>query len=661
MRTATVAILTLLATAACLCSEFTRNLPDDEILKQITPEKFKNVDALIILKEQALNIQYSTIYYRNVPLYGPTTTRVRIIIAKLLNEEAVNRYGSFEYTYREFFGNEIPNGFKVVARVKKPDGSIWVLPEKEVRNIVATEDADGSPLTRKVLFKIPNLAPGDVVQIEQAFTEAFSRSSSGIFFYNDRDPIMFSNLSITLPADDDARYYSFTEDRVGKPTVSQISKSYGSGETYFWSVKNLNAIPRESYSRTFADQSLMTAFIVDDREKSGMRAVTDWNRLGRKFYERYVDKDDVKESRLKELGIPVSRDPVSIEAADSLYTLLRKSFTLETPNSLYPRSSDLDAVFKRKKGDASDIAYIMYRILRRWKQDASVVWIRDKRDGIYEVQVPTTSWFDRIGVLLTVAGEERLYDFDRCVPTQYEAPSFLRTAKVVVVSDRGAMHKQFNIPSPAANRYAMEKHWITFDEGMQMRDSMIYACRGSFAESYREKFYAMDQEDIHKEIKALAASHCFSEPDLVDHNEFIDEPEVRFSLAGPSRSAPEQIESFLTFKLQNHILQSFYERIYSASRHNDVMLPETFNLTMEWEIAIPAGYDVHSMVEAASYIASRRISGSVNSAREGNIVTIKAVVKFGEAFIPFANYGEMIKLLQKVSQAIEKEIVLRKL
>ena len=58
-----------------------------------------------------------------------------------------------------------------------------------------------------------------------------------MFYYNDRDFVLYSNLYITLPAKIEAQYINFTDERIGKPKIEQISDSFGAGETYFWGLK----------------------------------------------------------------------------------------------------------------------------------------------------------------------------------------------------------------------------------------------------------------------------------------------------------------------------------------------------------------------------------------------------------------------------------------
>ena len=167
-----ICFLALMVIAATgYCDDFLRNLPDEGLRQLLTPERFKGQDAVIILKEQSLNIERAEYEYRGTTLKGPHISHTNVILVKLFNEAAVSRYGTLIYNYRESLGDDIPNLFEARARVLKEDGSIHVMGEDGTRIVVAREDGHGRPLARKAIVKVPDLATGDVLQLEYTFTE----------------------------------------------------------------------------------------------------------------------------------------------------------------------------------------------------------------------------------------------------------------------------------------------------------------------------------------------------------------------------------------------------------------------------------------------------------------------------------------------------------
>ena len=341
-------ILFLLLLTSSFAQEFLREFPSEKLTDQITLEKSPTSDAVIIIKEQSLNMTNNQGNFSR----GPVEETSKILIVKLLTEAGVSRYGSFEYEYYEPFGNDIPCGFIVKARVKKPDGKVEVLDEKEIKKIVSLRWHDGTPMQRKVMFNIPNLAVGDIVQIEYQLVEAYSKEYGGTFFYNDKDYVIISNVYLTLPSDDEFSVSSFPEEKIGEPVIRQMSKNYGAGKTYFWSVKNLNSIPDEPYSFPFEDQSYMTAFTVHfDWTFSDM--AKDWKGLGKYLFERVIDKGSVSRSEIENLSLPREISSINFDKTDSLYTILKRNFRVIDYNSIYPKK-DFSDLLKLKKGKVTN-------------------------------------------------------------------------------------------------------------------------------------------------------------------------------------------------------------------------------------------------------------------------------------------------------------------
>ena len=640
--------------------DFLRNLPEQSILQQITPERFKIYDAVIVLKEQAFSTRESSIDYRGLEITGPATTTTVVLIVKLLNEAGVKRYGSFEQTYEEWFGNEIPCGYAARARVLKPDGTVKVMPEGDIKRIVSRTNNEGDPLERKILFTIPDLAPGDVVQIERTLTQPLARSSGGIFFYSERDPVVFSNLAITLPAANLVHYVSFPGDRVGEPKIAQISESYGAGQTYFWSVKNVNRVPAEPYTFTFEDQSLMTAFYVDTYSPNGFRATTDWNSIATDYKKRYLNRDGISDARIQELGFNPRETSVNIETLDRLYGAIRKGISLVKNNSLYPLSGNIDSIFKKKRGDASDLAYVMLTILKQWKQTADAVWIRDRREGKYESQVPLSRWFDRLGVLVKVGDKEKLYDFDRSIPFQFDMPWFLSGIEVAVLSDKGVYHKPVSDLMGVADHFTREHHSLRLRDDLTIADTMSYEGKGAAIERFRTGCYDDDDAMLVKRIRDIGTSRCFAAVDTAWCDGLFTEAVPSMHFVGRAKEKAENVDTYLRFKLTDYSLWNLRDRIYSASRVSGVVLDEPFTIGMDWTIALPKGYDLQSGIENSSVSGPEGMNGTVTAARSGSTLRVTAEVKFPSILIPQPKYNDMISFIDKMAAAVGKDVVLKK-
>ena len=654
-----ILILFLSISTALFAQDFLRDLPKDNLIKLLTPEKFPTMDAVIVLKEQSYVTEPTTIDYAGSEITGPNTAFTKIIIAKLLTEKAVKRYGTIEFSYSEAFGKEFPNGYFARARVLKPNGDVIVMPEENVKNIITLSTSDDIPRERKVIFKIPDLAPGDVVQYEYQYSDIFEKSRSGFFFYNDRDPILYSNLYVTLPSSDEFDVFSFPESVIGKPKVQQISEGYGAGKTYFWSVRNLNPIPDEPYSSPFEENSMLTAFVI---RQSGRTFMGDWNTISKNYCENFLQKGSISNSEIEKLGFSPDRDTsnVNFQTTDSLYYSLRKHFVLAESNSLYPYTDDIDKVFDSKKGDASDMAYIFYKVLKSWKNDVHSVWIRDKRQGRYERTVPSMLWFDRIGVLVNINGTEKLYDFDRSIPDHYVTPWYLDNIEAMVLDGENSYQRKFVFPDVRSENLTEENHNLYFDQNFAIIDSMQIDSHGVFAEDLRSDYYDSETPDIKKSLEDELQKNCLSSIDAININKFLEDEDFKYSAVGKSINGVDKLDSLLALKLADKTLTEFKDKMYSIVRRNDIHFGESFKFNIHWKINFPKGYTIKE-IPSVEYLSGASSSSAVlNFSLKKASLDVSAKISFPDEFIKLSDYKLFIKFLDSISGSISKNIVLKK-
>ena len=656
-----VLILFMIVSSA-LAVDFTRNLPNENMQKALTPENFKNMDAVIILKEQSFVIQDKEIERLNIRYKGSSISKSGIIIVKLFNEMGVKRYGTFEYEYPEYFGNIFPNVFQAKVRVLKPDQTIWTMDEDEVNIEVTHTTASGEPLARKALFKIPNLATDDILQIEYSCTENFSWSNSGIFYYNDRDFILYSNLYVTLPSKWDARYISFSEKAIGPPKIQQVSKQFGSGKTYFWSVRNLNGIPDEAYSFPFSEQSLMTAFLVE-RTSPNSKEYGNWENIAENFYEAHIKKGDIDNSNIEELGFSKNQQKLrmNFNIIDSLYLSLRQNITLKKKNSIYPLANEISSVFKTGKGDASDLAYIMYKILKKWDQSVNIVWVRDKREGKFEFSVPTINWFDRLGVLVGIDGKEKLYDFDRSISNNYRDPWYLANTDVIVIQKDGYVRKTISTNSTLNENQKVECHHLKFDSLASYVDHVQVAYCGAFANQFRKNHYDREKTEIEKSISGKLRNECLSSIQHIEYNDFLNSDTVSVYADGFSAIKMDTLDSYLTLRLENYLLNDFKADFNNSNRRGHINFKFPFELRMEWAIEIPKGYTLKSELLNEIVNGPLDLKSYCQFVNKDNQLKITSRVLFPSTQIPVNYYSNIVDLLNKTSAVLNRDIIFEKI
>jgi len=654
-------LIVLFTVSSIFADEFVRNLPDSRMIQMLTPEKFPNMDAVIILKEQSFQIQQTEYHYRGITLKGPSIIKKNILIVKLLNERAVARYGNFEYSYFEYFGNEIPNDFVAHVRVLKENGKIWKMPKKSVNIQVSRELSDGTPISRKALFKIPDLAAGDVLQMEYEFIDRFSRTSSAIFYYNARDLILYSNLYITLPNKCQVKYISLPQNQIGEPTITDASKSFGSGKTYFWSVRNLKPVPDEPLSYPFEDQSLMTAFIIEKWYPTS-DYYGDWLSISRQYFDDYLSKDKIDDKYVEKLGFSKeAKDSITFETVDSLYTALRKMVALQESNSIYPLKDHIESIFKNGKGDASDMAYAMYQILHKWDVDVKGVWIRDKRDGIFEAAIPTIKWFDRLGVLVNIGGKEQLYDFDRCIPSNFSTPWFLRSVAAVVLDKKGGVIRRFNEHISAKENIVYETHTMHLDNDLNLSDSVHIAYKGSAADEFRGHMYGMEEDEINKDISKRFCNTCLQKVDSLHFNNFGDEPKVELDLRGTASSGVQVVDNYVTFKPDNEYLGEFRDKLFSTLRRSHILLNSPFLMMMNWNIDLPEGYGMKTVFNDTTIAGPGKMEAHFRFFENSQQYQISLQVAFPDQSVHVRYYPQFMKFLDSVINNIGRDIVLEKI
>lgn len=654
-----IILLLIIVSSVVLAQEgFTRPLPAKELLRQITKEKFPNSDALIIIKEQSLQISQGEYFYFGVDIPSNNSIFRKVLIVKLLNESGVKKYGNFEYKYLEPFGNEIKNGFEAKVRVLKPDGTIYNMPESEIKIIITDKDKHGDPLARKAIFNVPNLAPEDVLQIEYQGVELFSSYSSALYIYDDEDTALYSNLYITLPSQKQYVFKSFPADKVGEPKVQQLSNNYGDGETYFWSMRSVLGTPKEPFSPPLAERGMMSGYY---QIKKYVGDEGDWNSLVSRYYDKILDKGSVSGSQIQSLGFKKNEDSLTITKTDKLYTALRKYFFLEDMNFLYPKSDNIDDMFEEKKGNSTDVAFIMYKILERWGVKSKAVFIRDRREGAYHNEMPSMVWFDRIGLLVEIDGKERLYDFDRSLPTVYENPWYLNNINMPVIDEETCIHKKYSFTDKPENNISSEIHRLQITGSYELKDSLEISYSGSFAQRLREQFYGQDRNRVTEHFKAKLAGSIISTPEDIELNNFNDEKEVKVRITGSPVYKAEVIDTFLTFNLSNLVLREFRDKLLTSKRYNDISFDSPYLFNITYEVPVPEGYKLYNKPTDQEINYQPGMKFSIRCSVEEKKVLISASEAITSLLFPVTNYNDIIKHLESALKEAGKELVFVKI
>ncbi len=649
-----LALCVACSTALSQNGTFLLGIPSIHETNTLTSSMFEGADAVILCKQQGYTEgPHSSFDGFTLRLTNEVAITSQLMMVKLFNETAVNRFGSFEYEYPETRGRGPKHVLTVRARVVKPDSTVWVLPDSAISIVTGATNGDGDALTKKVLFKIPNLAPGDIVQIEYSHLAPFSFHRRVMFWYHDRYPILQSNVLVTMPRTEKVDFMSFPSKVVGEGQLVEHTKEIARS----WSVRNLAAIPPEVFSRPFDEVSYLTAMVNHTDEDDGDA----WRPLAKQYWKYYINDGSVPKSFMRELGLDPSLSAPTTEDVDRAYTAIRKYFRLSASNENVPDNDGVDRLIEDKEGDASDLAFILLKILERWDVHALPVLIRDRREGAFEPTVATTAWFDRMGVFVSLPGGSNIYDFDRSIPTRYEYPWFLNGIRVVGIADTGAVHFAVHPPSNVHKHISEERHRLEFSGGGRLNDSLEYTLRGALAQHLRKELYPLKGQALFDKIRTLAMAHSLKEADTVSLNNFLDDPSIRLGAAGRSQAETTTIDSFLIVHPKNHLLRTLRLLFPSTERKQDIFLDEPFIYTITWDISVPHGY---IPAELPAPVDIHELRGLVTQVtyfiREG-VVTAKADVLIDAAQIKTQEYKAWLAFLDDSMKAMEREIVFKRM
>lgn len=677
-----VCLLSLLLGGSVFAQKFSRDLPGEDFRKSLVQERFPNQDAVIILKEQNLSFSETTAfdasYTQEIGFYdyegefqsttgggrmvkGLCTARRNVMIVKLFNEAAIKRYGSFEYSYMDM--EQEKNLFAAMVRVLKTDGKIWVMP-KDMIKIETMAEKGQKVLARKVVFKVPNLPPGDILQIEYITQNWYEVMSKIIHYYNERDLTLFANFSVTVPAKTKVSFKSFPADTVPQPTVTLASQSKNSGDTYFWSLRNVPGIPAEAFSFPFADQALMSTLMVESWGRYG-KSTVDWKGEMENYYSA-IDGKGVPDEDVEALNVKLDKFSASAPAEQmwamvgGLYSAIRRGIVLNEESGLIPESEKIHNVFKNGKGRSSDLAYIMYRILRSRDFNVRLALVRDMRQGRYPKEIPTVSWFDRLGVWVNIGGTEKLYDFTPASANVYAQPWFLSQVEVLVFDKNGYEFKAINQPLKMEENVIQESHELAIGADGQMKDTLTIRRSGMEANYFRQDNFKDSKDEMTKSYKELLAKSCLQTVDTLTFNNYNEEADVVMTAVGTVKNPAEAFENLITCKLPVYQLARYREKLFTSLRYTNINFNAPFQIQMRYNLPLPAGYSLKTQLQNRTFQGVGGMTAKLDYTVDGGKLQAVLSLNFPLPAMMKHLYPELIKYFDNILLELGRDIVLEK-
>ncbi len=633
-------------------SEFRVQVPSITATNKLTSDMFKGSNAVILLKEQEYSEgPHSRWDISQLILTDDVTIDSKRIVAKVFNDAGVHAFGSFEYEYRFSYAREEQDKFTVRARVIKPDSTVWVMPQEAVSIITGEAAGNGRPITKKAIFKLSNLAPGDIIQVEYTHLEPNSHKRKVIYFYHDRYPVLTSRVYVNMTKEEKVDYLSYPPDKI----TESKEENYRWAKRRSWSTENLEQVPDEPFSRPFADVSYLTAIVDRSTENEG----DGWRSIAKDYVRYNLAGSSIPKSFMRDIGLdPDLKNPSWVDV-EQAYTALRKYFVLETFNDRFPDTKKLDELIESKEANASDLAYMMMRLLDRWDVTCTPVFIRDRREGMYERQAASIVWFDRLGLLVTLGGAGKVYDFDRCIPTRFEFPWFLRGASVFAMYDTGAAHLTLSSSKPIREYISGEYHFVTFKD--KVRDSVVISLKGALAQKLRGNLYTVKGTELTERLSSILNRNVLRSAESPSINDFLNEREIRLTGQGISQGGMTQIDSFITLHVRGHLLRDLREKFTATVRYDNIYLEEPFVYSTHWSITAPAGYRFYHHPEPVSLEGVAGTSATISYLQPDSLsCSVQAEIIFNTDFIKATEYQKLQQFLDSAMNAVEREITFKK-
>ncbi|NQV29822.1 MAG: DUF3857 domain-containing protein [Candidatus Marinimicrobia bacterium] len=640
---------------------FIRDLPSQEMLQNLAKADYSTEDAIIILDELSYKVEPSSVVVQGVSLGGLATTRAEVEIVYMLTENAVDEYGTFEFEYYEAYSN-VPCGFEAHVRVLKPDGTIEIMPEESIQKVNALVDEDGTVLSRKILFKIPNLATGDILQKETVFTTPFTSSTGEIFYLNQNHMTMVKNLYITLPYYYEADYFMMPIGQIPEPKIEQISQKYGSGKTYFWSLRNMGNVHREPYSAPLQDRSKRIIFNVSSFGEWNKQL--DWEKRAKAFYEAYNKEYRVTNSDYEELGLKgIKQEGLPTwKSIDSVYFQIRSQFVSNPSDYIFPQYSSFESLLKRSHAGASDMAMLMYMIMKDCGEDVEFALIRDERDGQLRQDISSYMWFDRFGISVKKGLEKRLYDFERSIPHDYEFPWFLENTIVFSAGKETYSLDKYDSGNPEPLVHEIdESHKLKVDlKSESIKCETIYALSGINATEFRGLYFDNSIEEMEEYFKDRFEEAMYKDVDSLKISEFLVESDIKIVSSGTSNFDVFFDDEFLSIAVKNYSIRNFLQNIETRNRFNhiDLKRPRTFDL--RYNIEIPAGYTLKEIPQKEVKQYGGSFLGQTVFEVKGSSLEIRATFQLKKAFIPVNSYIGFYSAMLELMEQLEQPIVFEK-
>lgn len=305
-------------------------------------------------------------------------------------------------------------------------------------NYNANVGTDKYPLNRDDIFKekvddsrtryrftLPNLQPGSVIEYKYKIVSQ-SLGMTRDWIFQTSEPVRWSEYIVRAPkaiafatvasgfeswavmaSEEVPQHYS------GR-AASYLGKNIVYCNQYRYAVKDAPAMRDEPYVTTIDDycnkvqvQLAGYAFATGGKQE----VLTSWQKLIEDLldYKYFYDRLDVT-GRIRDISKDVtSESATSLEKLKAIYDWVTKSIVWTKENRVYC-SSDSDDVLKLKKGNSSDITFLLLSLLKSAGIEGDPVILSTRSNGKIIEAYPIISQFNYVLARVRIDGEYHFID-----------------------------------------------------------------------------------------------------------------------------------------------------------------------------------------------------------------------------------------------------------
>jgi hypothetical protein len=368
-----------------------------------------NASALILYDygETTINDDLDLVFY--------THTRV-----KILTQNGYD-FGTHSIVIRSDKGTERIEGLEAVTYNFNLTRGIDKYPLS--KNDIFKEEVDDS--RTRYRFTLPNLQPGSVIEYKYKIVSQ-NLGMTRDWVFQTSEPVRWSEFVLRTPkaiafATVASGFESWavvaneevTQQFSGR-AASYLRKNIVYCNQYRYAVKDAPAMRDEPYVTTIDDycnkvqvQLAGYAFATGGKQE----VLTSWEKLIEDLldYKYFYDRLDVT-GRIRNISKEVTSESVTpLEKVKAIYDWVTKSIVWTKENRVYC-SGDSDDVLKYKKGNSSDITFLLLSLLKSAGIEGDPVILSTRANGKIVEAYPIISQFNYVLARVKIDGEYHFID-----------------------------------------------------------------------------------------------------------------------------------------------------------------------------------------------------------------------------------------------------------